>query len=578
MRNRFANGVSLSALLAFLTVVLWSIHACKRDRQDQQEEPQKEPALPLEVLPNAQDLDLLPPEVREQIQIDLRAVKQRPEDAALIAKVAMMNHAYEFYPAAKAWYEPAVELAQQMGADRDAFVYRYYLADVHRRLGDLPTAIVTLNVGLARRPDDVHGRLFLAEMMHALNVADQVDQATRPTTAEVRRAYRQVLDRDSTVAPAHYGLGVVEFESGNFQPATAHLEEALRLAPDYLEARTALADVMDKLGDTEGARALRDQPPPDEPDNGYVDPYMKEFGEQTSHETAKLRHALGLLQQGLAKEAESYVRLMTLEDPSSAPAWDTLGTIELGRMASQEPALRGVFLNEAKKCFLEAIELDPMFHQARINYAVTMRLEGDIEAAVDTAREVVERDDEYWVAHYHLGEWLAQKAAAVAEQQSPLAAKPYYNESKQHYQRTIDLSPKNMFAYSGLARVLEIEGRYQEMHDLLRQAVRKQPQDPGVADQLARLLATSEVPSIYDPQEAVAISLRIVEVTEYRYPQYCETLAIAYEGIEDYDAALRAIKIAIDEAGVQKLDKMLPRLQERRARIEAQLTGDGAKP
>ncbi len=567
MRNRMTTSVYRSALIVALTLWLAASPGCKRG-SDQPQPPAGAPTTPLEDLPVA-SLEGLPAEVREQFRADLRAARKRPDEASTVAKVAMMHHAYGFLAAADKWYPEAIKRAEQVGADRDAFVYRYYLADVQVRLDDLRNAILTLNVALSRRPDDVHGHLRRAQLLHVLNQQDLPDPSTRPPTTEVRLGYRRVLDRDPTIAPAHYGLGRIEIESDNPRDAVPHLEEALRLAPDYVEARAALAKVKEQIGDAAGAQALRDRPSPPESDSGYVDPYLKALEEQTSHERTKLQHALRLVQQGFAEEAEAYVRLMTVEDPSSAPVWGTLATIQLGRTRSADPADVAMLVIDAKKNLLQALELDPSFHQARLNYAQILRAEGELEAAIDTAGEIIIRDDDYWKAHYQLGEWLAQKAAAVSASDGPLAAQPIYEQSKEHYRRTIELHPNNMYAHSGWARVLETEGRFPEMHELLRDAVHKQPDDPGVADQLARLLATCEVPSIRRPEEAVRISLRVFEVTKGKYPQYTLTLAIAYENLEDFDAALKAINDAIDEAALQGLDGLSAQLRAYKVKIEA---------
>ena len=76
---------------------------------------------------------------------------------------------------------------------------------------------------------------------------------------------RRVLEADATNPYAFHFLGVALYEVGELAPARDAYRAALRLAPEYLGARVALAHVLRMLGDAreavkEGLAALSQAP------------------------------------------------------------------------------------------------------------------------------------------------------------------------------------------------------------------------------------------------------------------------------------------------------------------------------
>jgi tetratricopeptide (TPR) repeat protein len=51
----------------------------------------------------------------------------------------------------------------------------------------------------------------------------------------------QALRLNPDYAEAHYSLGSALAQSGKFEEAIGHYEQALRIKPDFIEARNALA-------------------------------------------------------------------------------------------------------------------------------------------------------------------------------------------------------------------------------------------------------------------------------------------------------------------------------------------------
>ena len=64
---------------------------------------------------------------------------------------------------------------------------------------------------------------------------------------------------DESAAKAHYSLGVIRASEGRGQQAIAHLTEAVRYSPSYLEAHLVLADVLRLNGRAEAAMTHYDE-------------------------------------------------------------------------------------------------------------------------------------------------------------------------------------------------------------------------------------------------------------------------------------------------------------------------------
>jgi tetratricopeptide (TPR) repeat protein len=64
-----------------------------------------------------------------------------------------------------------------------------------------------------------------------------------PDAAE---AFRRAIEVDPTSAQAHYNLGTVLIDLGENDRAIAELQEALRLKPDFLDARRELEELRRK--------------------------------------------------------------------------------------------------------------------------------------------------------------------------------------------------------------------------------------------------------------------------------------------------------------------------------------------
>jgi tetratricopeptide (TPR) repeat protein len=108
-------------------------------------------------------------------------------------------------------------------------------ADRSRREGRLQEAARLMASGLERNPNHASGHL-LAAYIHA--ASHQLDTA--------KAAFNRVLALEPDNPRAFLGLARIALEEGDLDASRRHLERALRLYPDFLEAQALLDVVADR--------------------------------------------------------------------------------------------------------------------------------------------------------------------------------------------------------------------------------------------------------------------------------------------------------------------------------------------
>jgi tetratricopeptide (TPR) repeat protein len=170
---------------------------------------------------------------------------------------------------------------------------------------------------------------------------------------EARAAYLEALQRDPGFAPAHIGLGLSFYRSGEYEVAKKHLETALVRNKDAGDAHYYLALVQRALGQTSEAEA----------------------------------HLLWLVRSGYRESLARYV----------------LGEIALARDDTKA----------ALEHLQQAVMLDPRDLKARTVLAVAERLDGKLQPALTRINQVV---NELPIDYFALREqYLINKAAGNAK-------------------------------------------------------------------------------------------------------------------------------------------------------------------
>jgi tetratricopeptide (TPR) repeat protein len=129
-----------------------------------------------------------------------------------------------------------------------------------------------------------------------------------------------------------------------------------------------------------------------------------------------------------------------------------------------------------------------------------------------------------------------------------------FNEAISHYNQIINKNQKNFRLYNSfinMAFCLANTGQYAELETCYTNALKIYPDSSEILNSLAWLMATFPEKEYRDSSKAVLYAKKACEITEFKIPEYIDTLAAAYAEASQFDeavkAAERAIEISISE-------------------------------
>jgi tetratricopeptide (TPR) repeat protein len=246
--------------------------------------------------------------------------------------------------------------------------------------------------------------------------------------------YQTTIERNPGCWMAHNNLAEALANAGRAAEAIPHLEEALRLRPDFPEAENNLGDDLRLLGRPQEAmlhlrRAIQLQPGFAEAHNNLGAVYMMTG-----------RPADGLAEFGTALKLK----------PHYAVARFNLGLAKAnaGRTA------------EAIADFAEAVRLNPAYAEAELSWAMGLTLTGRFPEAKAHFERALALEPDAPDTHTSYGRALAEAGrtdAAIA-----------------HYEQALRLAPDDAQAHLNLALALRQAGRMDEATAHYREATRLQ--------------------------------------------------------------------------------------------------------
>ena len=466
-------------------------------------------------------------------------------------------------------------LERALELDPGASAVHYALAQAHRGLRQLDQARLHLERAgdVAARFDDplIHpladlaksAQFYLVQGAEALEDGDYESAAT---------AFSSALEHDSTSFPAYRGLAISLGRLGDRDGARRALEQALQRAAtgDADRDRRERAGIHRSLGLLEADAGRGDR---------ALTHYLASLDLNGDQPDLLLRAGNALARgRRFAEAVERYDRLLEL-DPEWAPVVlekRATALINLGRS------------DQAVADFSRAIEAAPRDVQLRLRFAraleflgqaeraaaqrsaaerlaadgagrVALLLEaarglrrgGDLDAAAERYREVLELAPEHREARIALAAVLAQANN--------------HDEAAREYRRVIAGSPRHAPAHRGLIASLVLAERYGEGRLALQQALRAFPLDVDFALTQVRLLATAPDPSVRDGALALEIARRVH--AERRDSDVREALALAHAAAGDFDRAAELVRELIGA-------KEPPRTVALRARLAAFKVGE----
>jgi tetratricopeptide (TPR) repeat protein len=124
------------------------------------------------------------------------------------------------------------------------------------------------------------------------------------------------------------------------------------------------------------------------------------------------------------------------------------------------------------------------------------------------------------------------------------------------YNAVLETDPGNVAAFRGRGDAFLSLGNQGEAVADYDKALKVEPKNTGVLNNLAWVLATSPKDDLRDGKRAIELATLACEVTEYKQAHILSTLAAGYAGSGDFETAIKWSKKAV-EAGPDALKSQL---------------------
>ena len=152
-------------------------------------------------------------------------------------------------------------------------------------------------------------------------------------------------------------------------------------------------------------------------------------------------------------------------------------------------------------------------------------------------------------------------------------AKKQFEPAIEAYSQVIAREPQNWYAFQGRADTYLGVGKQAEAVADYEQALKLEPENSGILNNLAWLLATSPEDKLRDGKRAIELATKACEVTEYKQAHILSTLAAGYAETGDFETAKKwsskSIEIA-DEEMKKQLAKELESYEQGKPWREAE--------
>ncbi|MGD0893571.1 MAG: tetratricopeptide repeat protein [Terracidiphilus sp.] len=295
----------------------------------------------------------------------------------------------------------------------------------------------------------------------------------KPNDLEAQRIYFRTLvvigDNDGAVplgrklleiAPKDADLlnlnGFLERKAGDYGAARKHLEEAVAINPNDMNARVNLGLVLAQLHEAAAAKEQLEKAV----ELGATEP-------QVRIELAKVLRALGESDEA-QKQLKLYERKLKEQDDQEQ---SVLKATEAAQAAKDGDNRKAAVL------YREAIALEPMDAELAYRLSVVLANLGDMAGQRAALEQAVEADPKFVLAQYDLGYLEFHSGEDTA--------------AEEHFRAVVRTVPDNLRAWLALAGTLATEGKTAEAQEAVANALKIDPNNPGALD-LSRKLAAAQ--------------------------------------------------------------------------------------
>ena len=224
---------------------------------------------------------------------------------------------------------------------------------------------------------------------------------------------------------------------------------------------------------------------------------------------------------------------------------DALGDLEQARKVAPENVsvllLRASVhqqtgdLEAAMKDIEEALKQQPDYPEALGMRAIILAASGKVDEAVTD----MEKLHKLLPKNSRL---LLQLATLYTAQQKP-------RKAVEAYTKALELDKESWMALRGRADAYLSFGKQAEAVADYEKALEMQPEDSGILNNLAWVLATSPDDKLRDGKRAIELATKATEVTQQKEAHILSTLAAAYAETGDFEKAQHWSRLAVETGG-----------------------------
>lgn len=133
----------------------------------------------------------------------------------------------------------------------------------------------------------------------------------------------------------------------------------------------------------------------------------------------------------------------------------------------------------------------------------------------------------------------------------------------EQWQRILKDDPDYYHAHENIALTFYNQGNLNKAVEHWLEAVRIEPDNTDILNNLAWILAASKDDQLHDPKKALDMAKRMCELSEYDNPTYLDTLAVAYAANGQFLTAIETASKAISQASTVGNTRLSKNIQNR---------------
>jgi tetratricopeptide (TPR) repeat protein len=423
-------------------------------------------------------------------------------------------------------------------------------------------------------------------LVDVIYAADEPDPRWQQMRAFALRDLGEIIDRDPQLGQAHLMIARLEsLPRGNRGRAREAAEKALELLDDDGLQKARAHVVLANLEEDEAARAghfdaaveLAPRDADIRRQRGLFRLTEDEFAGAREDlavalaeepDDASLHEALGMacaMDDRVGEALEAFGKAIELAPESPGPL------LQRGRLLAQEEKF-----DDALADIDRALELEPRSTAAQLLRARILQRSGDGDEARAVLETVLERDPDNAAALELRGLLAAERddypaairdfrrlasrngddAVVVGQLGMLYLAAKQPREAIRRFTRAIEIDADYFPARRGRSDALISIGDHRAALSDLERALTLQPEDSGVLNNLAWLLATSPDDGLRDSARAIELATKACELTDWKEAHIVSTLAAGYAEKGDFEAAKKysrqAVETGGDAAGIQE--------------------------